>query len=295
MNPREKGFLLLSSHLGNPDRKPLTVPQLRTLAQRIRSSETSREDRELEEMDLVLLGYGREMAQRILSLLEDTELLEHYLHSGRKQGCIPITRVSEGYPQQLHEKLGLDAPGCLWAKGDTSLLKLPGIALVGSRELEEANAAFAREVGRQAAGMGCALISGNARGADRAAQDACLGAGGKVISIVADSLVKYRENPNMLYISEDGFDEPFSAPRAHSRNRCIHTLGRIVFVAQSGLGKGGTWSGTVKNLQQGWTTVACFRDGSEAAKELEQIGAYLVDLNDIRDFSTEPQEPICFF
>ena len=31
MNSREKGFLLLSSHLGDSHRRPLTVPQLREL------------------------------------------------------------------------------------------------------------------------------------------------------------------------------------------------------------------------------------------------------------------------
>ena len=35
MNPRERGFLLLTSHLGDPDRSVLTVAQLRTLAMRI--------------------------------------------------------------------------------------------------------------------------------------------------------------------------------------------------------------------------------------------------------------------
>ena len=36
MNAIEAGFLLLSSHLGNPDRKVLTTAQLRMLADRMR-------------------------------------------------------------------------------------------------------------------------------------------------------------------------------------------------------------------------------------------------------------------
>ena len=35
MNAREEGFLLLSSTLGNPERKILTTAQLRTLATRV--------------------------------------------------------------------------------------------------------------------------------------------------------------------------------------------------------------------------------------------------------------------
>ena len=89
----------------------------------------------------------------------------------------------------------------------------------------------------------------------------------------------------MLYLSESGYDEAFSAHRALSRNRVIHALGRMVFVAQATLEKGGTWDGTVKNLRHGWSSVACFRDGSEAFRELEQRGAYGVDVNDLDDLS----------
>ena len=39
MNPRERGFLLLTSHLGDPERKVLTVAQLRSLALRMRDME----------------------------------------------------------------------------------------------------------------------------------------------------------------------------------------------------------------------------------------------------------------
>ena len=97
---------------------------------------------------------------------------------------------------------------------------------------------------------------------DLSIMDACLAAGGRVISVVADELTRNNGTENMLYISEEGYDEPFSTLRALSRNRVIHTLGRMVFVAQSSLEKGGTWDGTAKNLHFGWSPVACFRDGS---------------------------------
>ena len=201
MNNLEKGFLLLSSHLGDPDRKPLTTAQLRILADRMRQMEKPVEDRELNRSDLLTLGYNREMADRILELLEDTALLEHYLQRGKRMGCVPVTRVSPEYPVILRQRLGLDSPGCLWIKGDISLLRTPAIALVGSRDLAEPNRTFAEAVGRQAAEQGLTLISGNARGADRTAQDACLAAGGKVISVVADELSRQPLRENVLYIS----------------------------------------------------------------------------------------------
>ena len=284
MNRRERGFLLLTSHLGDPERKVLTVAQLRTLALRMRDMAYPVEERDLYESDLLRLGCDRELAKRILSLLEQEDLLDAYLGKATAYHCVPITRVSDHYPPILRQRLGLDSPGCLWARGDVEILNTPAISLVGCRELSAPNREFAEAVGHQAAEQGLTLVSGNARGADRAAQEACLKAGGRVVSVVADGLNRIPAR-NMLYLSEDGFDEEFSAQRALSRNRCIHALGRMVFVAQSDLQKGGTWSGTVKNLRFGWSPVACFRDGSEAAAQLEQMGAYQIGLEDLRDFS----------
>lgn len=292
MKPTERGFLLLSSHLGDPNRKPLTAPQLRTLADRARNAELPAVDRDLEPQDLAVLGYGPEMANRIVRLLEDEEILDYYLSRGKKLGCTPLTRVSDAYPLLLRKRLGLDSPGVLWARGNLSLLEQPAVALVGSRELGEDNWTFAAEVGRQAALQGYVLVSGNARGADKTAQESCLAAGGRVISVVADELWKQPLRDNLLYLSEDGYGEAFSAQRALSRNRCIHALGTKTFVAQTSLKTGGTWDGTVKNLRFGWSSVHCFRDGSEGIELLHQMGANLIDLSDLASFYDLPESEI---
>ena len=143
MNPRERGFLLLTSHLGDPDRSVLTVAQLRTLAMRVQDMVPEQTDRELTEADLMMLGYNREMAERIVHLLAQESLLDAYLAKGKRQGSEPITRVSDWYPHILRQRLGLDSPGCLWARGDVEILNTPAIALVGSRDLWEPNREFA--------------------------------------------------------------------------------------------------------------------------------------------------------
>ena len=294
MTGAERGFLLLTSHLGNPERPVLTTAQFRMLTDRVVHGETPREERELTVSDLIQFGYGRDMAARIVRLLSEEDLLHHYLHRGHRLDCIPVTRVTEAYPLILRQRLGLDSPGTLWGKGNLSLLNTPAISLVGSGELCPENHRFAEAVGRYAAKQGLTLVSGNARGADRAAQEACLAAGGKVISIVADELWKHPAREAVLYLSEEDYDSPFTAQRALSRNRCIHSLGRMVFVAQSDLQKGGTWDGTAKNLHFGWSPVACFRDGSEASLELEQLGAFLIDMEDLKDFEGIPMQTALF-
>ena len=286
MTGPERGFLLLTSHLGNPQRKPLTHAQMRTLAQRMCSAPPPEEDRDVAPYDLVKLGYGGELAERIVALLSEGDLVEHYLRRAAKCGCVPITSMSRAYPPVLRKKLGFEAPGCLWAKGDPEILNNPRISLVGSRDMNPKNAEFAREAGRQAALQGYTLVSGNARGADRTAQEAALAAGGQVISIVADALAEHPPRKGVLYLSEDAFDEPFSAQRALSRNRCIHALGEKVLVAQCSYQHGGTWDGSIKNLRFTWSPLFCFRDGSPASELLHQMGAQLISLDDLHDLAS---------
>ena len=284
MSGVREGFLLLCSHLGNPERNPLTTAQLRTLSRRMRQSDVQTSMRSMEPADLMALGYAAAEAERIVSLLSEQQLLERYLQKAADCGCFPVTRPEAGYPAVLRRKLGADAPGCLWYRGDPGVLDQAAVSLVGSRELWPENAYFARQAGLEAARQGFALVSGNARGADKAAQNACLSAAGTVISVVADALCSH-SRPGILYLSEDGFDLPFSSQRALSRNRIIHALGDLTLVAQSTLRKGGSWDGTVKNLRFGWSPVFCFDDGRESTAELIAMGAGRITEDDLRDLS----------
>lgn len=294
MNAREQGFLLLTSHLGDPERKVLTQAQLRNLFLRVQAGDMPKQDRELTCEDVMGLGYDREMAARILELLSQQEQLDWYLKQAAKAGCIPVSRISEQYPLVLRKRLGVDCPGCLWMKGDPALLKKPAISLVGSRALRAENAAFAREVGRQAARQGYILVSGNAKGADQTAQNACLEAGGQVISIIADSLSDYPTDDRILYISEDGFDLSFSGLRALSRNRLIHAMGQLTLVAQCNFEKGGTWDGTKNNLKKGYSPVFCFRDGSRGIGVLIDRGATPVTVEQLANFAVLQPRQVSF-
>ena len=288
MTGAERGFLLLCSHLGNPGRRPLTVAQFRRLSRRVRDAEKPPADRELEVADLTALGYGRSEAAHIVGLFSEEALLDRYLAKAAKHGCTPLTPLTVGYPRRLWEALGDDAPACIWARGNLALLERPGVALVGSRDLLPENRAFAHQTGLEAARQGLALISGNARGADRTAQDACLAAGGTVISIVADRLTDHLPGPKLLYLSEEGYDLEFSPQRALSRNRCIHALGIAAIAAQCALKTGGTWDGSVKNLRYSWSPLYVFSDGSDSMSLLEQMGAIRIGFEELKDLRSLP-------
>ena len=261
---------------------------MRMLADRSWQLDLQDPEKSLTTNDLIALGYGNAMAQRIVTLLEQEDVLDHYLRRGERYNCFPITRVSPGYPLRLRRKLGLDSPGVFWAKGNQELLSKPCISVVGSRDLLPQNRLFAEEAGRQAARQGYVLVSGNARGADKAAQNACLEAGGQVISIISDDFRNCQPHEQILYLSEEDFDQPFSPQRAHSRNRCIHTISDITFVCQCTHSSGGTWEGTLRNLRHQWSSVFCYDDQSDAAIQLQEMGASLIHKAQLEDFSSLP-------
>ena len=285
MTGPEQGFLLLTSTLGDPDRRPLTIAQFRNLAKRVVEAEWKTAVRELDVSDLEKLGYDSVMSQRIYGLLSGANSLREYLRRAEACDCFPVTRLNPCYPLSVRKRLGLDSPGVLWAKGDVTLLNRPAVSVIGSRELLVENQKFAEEAGRRIALQGYVLVSGNARGADQVAQDAALEAGGQVISVVADSLQKKSLRENLLYLSLDEFDASFSAQRALRRNHVIHTMSCLTIAAQCSLQEGGTWDGILTNLKSGWSPVCLFDDNSKAATELQNRGVCLITGEDMKDLS----------
>ena len=211
--------------------------------------------------------------ERLAARLSREAVLSERLCRWHEKGVEVCTLLSPDYPRELREKLGEDAPAALFLLGDRSLLAKPAVSLVGSRNLREENRRFAEARGAWAAARGLTLCSGDARGADRAGQEGCLHAGGAVLSFVADRLLDRRVTERCLYASEDGPDYAFSSARALARNRLIHAKGRCVFVAQTEDGRGGTWSGTYKNLTRRWSPVYCYEDGTVGMAHLCREGA----------------------
>lgn len=271
-------MLLLCADLGD-GQKPLTPAQFRRLRVHVlaRPEGEAPAERTLEEADLRALGLEASFARRVAALLDREAALDAYLRVGRELDVSPATRVSPHYPARLR-LLGQDAPTVLFCRGDSSLLQRPAVALVGSRELTEAGRTFARRVGELAALEGFVLVSGNARGADQTAQEACLAAGGAVISVLPDSLADHDPaDQRVLFLSEQGWHLPIAPYRALDRNRLIHALGEKTLAAQSRL-TGGTWSGSLENLRRGWSPLFVNEAGGPGCARLIALGANPVRL-----------------
>ncbi len=267
-------MLLLFAQLGRE--KPLGSTAYRSLLGMLRALGPGEEspDSQVTERELRRLGMTQAEAAEILGRLEQEELLEKHLDTLARLGLWVITRISPEYPQRLRTILGQQAPMLLYCAGAAELFQETCMSLVGSRQLRAPGRAFARRLGAEMAAEGITYVSGGAAGADTEGFQSALHAGGHALIYLADSLAEQAsrmkrklDTGRVLLVSEYGFDQPFSTPRAHSRNRLIHAMGQTVFVAQTDYGFGGTWSGTMENLRLGWSPVFV------CAEELEDPGA----------------------
>src|SRR5438874_2496033 len=93
-------------------------------------------------------------AERIVRLLDRSGSLALELESLYSRGLWAVTRVDEHYPAKLRDTLKHQAPTVLFGAGDIGLLERKGVAVVGSRNLDPAAFAFAREIGRKIATSG---------------------------------------------------------------------------------------------------------------------------------------------
>ena len=253
----------------------LSLAQARELSRRARAAGIGEEDpfRDVTVKDVRRLGYSEYEAGHIVSLLGRERQLDGYLLAAEKAGVTVITRLDNRFPRKLREQLGARCPAALFCRGDLRLLQRPCISVVGSRHLAQPGAQFAAQAGCLAAKEGFTLCSGDAMGADRTAQEACLSNGGSVLIFPATELVYCPIRKNTLYAAEGGFELGFSAQRALGRNRFIHAMGEKTLVAQTSFGKGGTWNGSLDNLQHEYSPLFVFDDGSEGTRALCARGA----------------------
>lgn len=131
------------------------------------------------------------------------------------------------------------APPVLYGCGDASILNTGGLAVVGSRHVNETLIAYTEDVGRLTAASRHAVISGGARGIDQAAMGGALAAGGNVVGVMADGLEKaavrreYREalmGGRLALICPYDPAARFHVGHAMQRNKLIYALADAALV-----------------------------------------------------------------
>ena len=134
------------------------------------------------------------------------------------------------------------------------------------------------------------MVCGGACGVDTAAQRGFLDRGGGLILVPAFPagellgqayLGEAMARGRLLLVCDTWPDEPFSRPKALSRNHTIYALGDAAVVVAARAEKGGTWSGASACLRGGYTPLFAIREGGadfEGNRLLLARGAKPLDL-----------------
>ncbi len=272
LQPDTQATLLLCSHFGQFSKnevQPLTLSEYNKLAgwlvqHQMRPAdllETHGQMKLAEE-----IGLDRD---RLLTLLKRGVTLGFAVEKWVGQGLWILSRGDRTYPQRLKERLRHQAPPILYGVGDQSSLNQGGLAIVGSRHVDEDGMDYTRRVAQACVQTEMQVVSGGARGVDQISMLSALEAGGSVVGVLADSLSKtslaskyrnYLLQNQLTLVSCYDPDAGFSIGNAMGRNKYVYALADYGLVVSADLGKGGTWAGAIEALQRYQSTSVFVRN-----------------------------------
>lgn len=285
LSPNTQAILLLTAPLiagrGTSSSDLLSPGEYKRLARHLR--EIQRQPADLVSPDAANLLRACQPSideARLQRLLGRGFLLSQVIERWQARAIWVVSRADAEYPRRLKVRLREDAPAVIYGCGDMTLLESGGLAVVGSRHVEDSLIDYTMAVGRLAARAGRTLISGGAKGIDQAAMRGALDAGGKVSGVLADSLEKMamnREHRNLLLdgqlvlISPYDPSSGFNVGHAMQRNKLIYTLADASLVVSSDLNKGGTWAGAIEQLDKLRFVPVYVRSTGESSPGLEAL------------------------
>jgi DNA processing protein len=190
------------------------------------------------------LGFSDAICAHLARAPTDEVLADHRWLSHAGARLLPFTHAD--YPAQLAAVS--DAPVALFVLGDAALLRLPQIAVVGSRHPTAAGQRIAIAMTQQLGTAGFVITSGLARGIDAAAHRAALDVNCPTIAVCGTGLDQCYPAANQALfdrIRERGAlvseFPPGTPPRGHNfprRNRVISGLCRGVAVIEAAADSG---------------------------------------------------------
>lgn len=263
--PNTKAILLLTGrlHVGQhrEPSEPLSLREYRKLEEHLRERGFQPADLLLGEPEEVLGEYpsGDGGLERIKDLLGRGGRLAQAVDHWHTRAIWVISHYDEEYASCFRTRLPRSAPPLLYGCGDRSLLNEGGLAVVGPRQADEEALDFARQTGALAARAGLPVVSGGARGTDRAAMTGALDAGGLTIGVLAAKLEKeimtrdrrdWIADDQMLMVTPYDPGAGFSRGTAMGRNQLIYNLADAALVVEADPERGGTKAGAESQLQK---------------------------------------------
>jgi DNA processing protein len=262
----------------------LSHTEYRKLARRLREMELQPADLLDSNFGVSNVSLGIVEESRLRRLLERGFLLSQVVDHWHALSIWVMSRADSCYPRRLKARLREDAPALLYGCGQIELLDRGGLAIVGSRHVNDELIESTMAMGRLTGLAGKTVVSGGAKGIDQAAMHGALEAGGNAIGVLADSLEKTALKREYRSVLRDGrlvlispFDPSagFNVGHAMQRNKVIYTLADASLVMNSDFNRGGTWAGAVEQLEHRVIPVYIRSTGnkSEGLAALSQKGA----------------------
>lgn len=259
---------------------PLSPGEYKQLARFLREQQSQPADLLGPQGNSLLAEYAAIESERLQRLMQRGFQLSQAAERWQARAIWVLSRADPSYPRRLKERLRENSPPILYGCGDVALLETGGLAVVGSRHVDESLIEYTEALGQLAARAGRTIVSGGARGIDQAAMRGALDAGGRAIGILADSLeraVLNREHRSMLIEGQLVLISPydpqagFNVGNAMQRNKLIYALADAALVVSSDYEKGGTWAGAVEQLEKLHFVPVYARANGDAAKGLRAL------------------------
>lgn len=217
---------------------------------------------------------------RLEHLLGRGFLLSQALERWQARAIWVVSRAEPDYPKRWKARLKEQAPPVLYGCGDTAILETGGLAIVGSRNVDDALTEYTASVGRLSARAHRTVVSGGARGVDQAAMRGGLEAGGHVAGVMADGLERaalardhrrFLMDHRLVLVSPYDPAAGFNVGHAMQRNKLIYALADAALVVNSDHEKGGTWAGAVEQLDKLRLVSVYVRSNGDTSKGLEAL------------------------
>jgi DNA processing protein len=124
---------------------------------------------------------------------------EKELVSARRiEGCRLLNWTEPDYPRTLLEIY--DPPVLLYVRGDSQVLNLPSVGVVGTRRPTLYGTQMAERLGRELAARGVVVVSGMARGIDAISHQGAMAVNGRAIGVLGTGIdVCYPKENKKLY------------------------------------------------------------------------------------------------
>lgn len=285
LSANTKAILLLTAPLiaghGGGSTDLLQPREYRALAGHLRSISKQPADLLSADAEYVLKDCDRIVDRaRLERLLGRGFLMGQAVERWAARAIWVVSRADEGYPRKLKARLREESPPVLYGCGAMRSLEAGGLAVVGSRNADDASIEFARQIGCLTATAHRNIVSGGAKGIDRAAMRGALENQGTAVGVLADSLEKSsmsRENRSTLLEGKLVLVSPFdpgagfNVGHAMRRNKIIYALADAALVVSADLNKGGTWAGATEQLDKLHLVPVYVRSGGDPGGALEAL------------------------